>query len=207
MAGQYPFALTACTVVAVLLGSASTNAGVLYSTSGASVSGLGDTLGTTFDQLVLSPFSGTINGSTFELNPFSFTVGINAHTPITPPPSALPLLSETLTIDGVTSTIFIPYSISIDRTDTLNVATGPFPLTFPGFNAPLMIVDGFVVTLVPGTVQASIGPGGTGTFSGGLFAQIAPIPEPATWTMMILGFAGLGLVGLRRKSAEALAKS
>jgi MYXO-CTERM domain-containing protein len=27
----------------------------------------------------------------------------------------------------------------------------------------------------------------------------APVPEPQTWAMAVLGFAGLGLLGLRRK--------
>jgi hypothetical protein len=30
---------------------------------------------------------------------------------------------------------------------------------------------------------------------------IAPVPEPSTWAMMILGFAGVGFMGYRRKSA------
>ncbi len=31
----------------------------------------------------------------------------------------------------------------------------------------------------------------------------APVPEPSTWAMMLLGFAGLGLLGYRRGSARA----
>jgi hypothetical protein len=34
--------------------------------------------------------------------------------------------------------------------------------------------------------------------------QIAPIPEPSTWAMMILGFAGVGYMAYRRKSKPAL---
>jgi hypothetical protein len=30
------------------------------------------------------------------------------------------------------------------------------------------------------------------------------IPEPSTWAMMILGFAGIGLMAYRRKSKPAL---
>ncbi len=37
---------------------------------------------------------------------------------------------------------------------------------------------------------------GTGT--------ISAVPEPATWAMMMLGFLGLGVVGLRRKAGAAL---
>jgi hypothetical protein len=32
----------------------------------------------------------------------------------------------------------------------------------------------------------------------------APVPEPSTWAMMILGFAGLGFMAYRRKSTTAL---
>jgi hypothetical protein len=34
--------------------------------------------------------------------------------------------------------------------------------------------------------------------------QIAGVPEPATWAMMILGFAGVGFMAYRRKSKPAL---
>lgn len=37
------------------------------------------------------------------------------------------------------------------------------------------------------------------------FAPGSPIPEPSTWTMMVLGFAGLGFAGYRasRRTAPA----
>jgi len=31
----------------------------------------------------------------------------------------------------------------------------------------------------------------------------APVPEPSTWLMMILGFLGLGFVAYRRKNQTA----
>jgi len=34
------------------------------------------------------------------------------------------------------------------------------------------------------------------------FDQIAAVPEPSTWAMMILGFAGLGFMAYRRKSSQ-----
>jgi len=33
---------------------------------------------------------------------------------------------------------------------------------------------------------------------------VAAVPEPSTWAMMILGFAGLGFMAYRRKSKPAL---
>jgi hypothetical protein len=32
---------------------------------------------------------------------------------------------------------------------------------------------------------------------------MTPVPEPSTWALMLLGFAGLGFAGWRRAAAEA----
>jgi hypothetical protein len=34
--------------------------------------------------------------------------------------------------------------------------------------------------------------------------EVAAVPEPATWAMMILGFAGVGFIAYRRTSKPAL---
>ncbi|MBO9499958.1 MAG: PEPxxWA-CTERM sorting domain-containing protein [Novosphingobium sp.] len=55
----------------------------------------------------------------------------------------------------------------------------------------------------PGTVPSPTGPT-TPTLGpgGGLpFPAITPIPEPRTWLMLILGFAGVGVVIRRRRAA------
>ena len=36
-------------------------------------------------------------------------------------------------------------------------------------------------------------------FSPGIFNSVAPVPEPSTWAMMILGFVGLGYMAYRRR--------
>jgi hypothetical protein len=44
------------------------------------------------------------------------------------------------------------------------------------------------------------------SFSVGSLQQVAPaVPEPSTWAMMILGFAGLGFMGYRRRKSVAIA--
>ena len=43
-----------------------------------------------------------------------------------------------------------------------------------------------------------------GTSTGDLNIQIGAVPEPSTWAMMILGFAGVGFMAYRRKSQGAL---
>jgi hypothetical protein len=43
-------------------------------------------------------------------------------------------------------------------------------------------------------------PGVSVTSDGGFFAQGASIvPEPSTWAMMLIGFAGLAVMGYRRR--------
>jgi hypothetical protein len=186
-------------LVTAVLTTAAANAGVTYSTTGYNVIQLGDNLGSPFDQLLLSPFTGTINGSgIYELNALTFTVGVNSSYVYTPAVGTLPPIFETLTINGVTETLNVPYSIHIDYSDTLTIATGPDPLTFPGFNAPLYF-PGYTVTLIPQV----LGPDGVGAYSGILEAQITAVPDPATWAMMLLGFAGVGFMAYRRKSKPA----
>jgi hypothetical protein len=50
-------------------------------------------------------------------------------------------------------------------------------------------VDGGAFDTGYATGQAGLVPGG----------QIAGVPEPATWAMMVLGFAGVGLYGMRKR--------
>ncbi len=47
----------------------------------------------------------------------------------------------------------------------------------------------------------------TGPYSGTYLALSPVVPEPSTWAMMLLGFAGLGFAGYRasRKSAKVAA--
>jgi hypothetical protein len=56
------------------------------------------------------------------------------------------------------------------------------------------------------TVLFGVNDGGNGNFyydSTGLSATISSVPEPATWAMMILGFAGMGFMAYRRNSRLA----
>ena len=62
-------------------------------------------------------------------------------------------------------------------------------------------------SLVPGGNNSLIVTGTSGggaSFTGNLaFSQVAAIPEPATWMMMLLGFAGIGFT-MRRKNKSTL---
>ena len=44
---------------------------------------------------------------------------------------------------------------------------------------------------------------GTGSNnSGGVWIEVPAVPEPSTWAMLLLGFAGLGFVAYRRKTKD-----
>ncbi|THD55842.1 MAG: PEP-CTERM sorting domain-containing protein [Bradyrhizobium sp.] len=45
---------------------------------------------------------------------------------------------------------------------------------------------------------------GSGEFTGTMTPITTDVPEPSTWAMMLLGFAGLGFIAFRRKSKPAL---
>jgi hypothetical protein len=52
-------------------------------------------------------------------------------------------------------------------------------------------------------VKYTINSDGIGGFNGGIAMSVAAVPEPATWAMMILGFAGIGFMAYRRKNGAA----
>ena len=52
-------------------------------------------------------------------------------------------------------------------------------------------------------MQTSTGVIGSEAFA--VLGTTGAVPEPATWAMMALGFAGLGLSGYRRAKARGLA--
>jgi Domain of unknown function (DUF4082)/PEP-CTERM motif len=60
-------------------------------------------------------------------------------------------------------------------------------------------------TAAPGTVPTTtFGPTAPNFFSSANMEFTAAVPEPSTWAMMILGFAGIGFMAYRRKSRPAL---
>jgi hypothetical protein len=44
---------------------------------------------------------------------------------------------------------------------------------------------------------------GNGLVTIDLISPITPVPEPSTWAMMILGFAGVGFMAYRRRNQAA----
>jgi hypothetical protein len=66
--------------------------------------------------------------------------------------------------------------------------------------APLILTPGNHTIIANGTLT-----GPSGAYSGTLNIQAVPVPEPATWAMMLVGFAGIGMI-LRRSRRPALAQ-
>ncbi len=79
---------------------------------------------------------------------------------------------------------------------TLNGNNGSVTIDF--VNTPILFTySGGTISLVLSDVTLT--PGNTANFTG-QFTVTAAVPEPGTWAMMILGFAGIGFLAYRRKS-------
>jgi len=88
-------------------------------------------------------------------------------------------------------------TFSYDPTDAnFLLSTGAFTLSTRtngnGGTAALFSAD--ITTQEPGLTQATTGPVGALVFT-------PAVPEPSTWAMLILGFAGIGFLSYRRKSS------
>lgn len=84
------------------------------------------------------------------------------------------------------------------------------PLTTPpGTNVswnllidPAVTITGWYFTLNGADINTSSG--GTDFGPGTVIYTARPVPEPSTWVMIILGFAGVGFTAYRRKSKSTL---
>jgi hypothetical protein len=100
-----------------------------------------------------------------------------------------------------------------------NNATGqpePLSLSFDVTNgAPVIVfaeiqvdgLDGVADLGDPPTLSLNLPKGASVTTASGVFDNFtsAPVPEPSTWAMMLLGFAGLGFFGYRQRRKPARA--
>lgn len=164
---------------------------VNYTTSGFTLTGLGDKIGSGYDWLSGTSVTGTLSDpSTILLNSLSFTAGVNAIVPQNY--NNVYSIAETMTIGSGASQITIPFNLSINYSDTLTIVGGT---TFS-------ILDGNSLWQVA-VLGMTLGPNSGGTMTGSLMAQVTdPVsqaPLPAALPLFASGLGGMGLFSWWRK--------
>jgi hypothetical protein len=145
-----------------------------FTTGSYNRTGLGDQMGTTFDELHIYSSTGSA-AVTFgvpqivPVNPFDFVVGVNAWTPNTDGPYAA---LRTMTVDGIPGSLTQDFFVDISNTDTLRFLDGP-PFTF------VVLSGGYQLEVTPLALTLANQP--VGTHHGTLYARFlaTPIPEPS----------------------------
>ena len=137
-------------------------------------------------------FGSVLTGSTTSSTSFSDTFTFN----IAGSAGSLNSQISTLLLNGSQNVNFT--SILLDGTYAFSkTSTDPAPEVWALLN-PVTVGLGTHTISVVGTL---LGP--TGSYSGTL--NVAAVPEPATWAMMLLGFGAMGLV-IRRRRQPVLAQ-
>jgi hypothetical protein len=102
-----------------------------------------------------------------------------------------------LTVDGSNVKAYLDNDPAIDVTTSVMT-----------INNPENVINLFLDNLVGGGQQEwSSGSIDRALFYSGVvdgIGNVSPVPEPSTWAMMILGFAGVGFMAYRQKSKPAL---
>jgi PEP-CTERM motif-containing protein len=130
-------------------------------------------------------------------------------------PTSAEILSSPVGLSG----IVVPYVtgfIDVSNGTITNVSsnlifsqTGP-PDVFLGFNLVCGGCDGNFSSITSANfLQHNIPTGGFSIsnlegFQGVTFSEVNAVPEPSTWAMLLLGFAGVGFMAYRRKPKPAL---
>ena len=171
---------------------------VSYTTSGFSLTGLGDTINSGYDWLSGTAEQGTLSDpSTILLNTLSFTAGVNATVPQTY--NNIYSISETMTIGAGSSQITIPFSLAINYQDTLTIAATTFS-----------ILDGSTLWQVA-VNGLTLGPNGGGTQTALLTARVTDPPSaaplPAALPLFASGLGAMGLFGWWRKRKNGAASA
>jgi plastocyanin len=117
----------------------------------------------------------------------------------------LPAQASTVVVD-VSSSGFDPLNINIVQNDTVDFhpVADPFfeilSLSGPqGFFSGIVTSDYFLTFTIAGNYSYEDDLRHNGVI--GTISVASAVPEPSTWAMMILGFAGLGFLGYRRRQS------
>ena len=100
--------------------------------------------------------------------------------------------------EDITSPSLLTGGVNADGSIALGVLNIRGPLNFPQFSE----TDEGDWQLMPNATTTTPDLGTDGKFT---LAVHTAIPEPSTWAMMLLGFAGLGFAGYLRRTARPLA--
>jgi len=175
--------LLAGAALAAVLAPAGANAAVVFTTDANHYEGLGDSIGSAFDQIDLSSVTNTFTGyGTYLLNKVTFTVGVNANVGGY---SEAGTLANTGTSSIGAFSYAVPYLISISNSDTITL--GGNTVVWNGFNIKFN--------------ELTLTSGGPQVF-GDLTATVTGVPEAASWALMLAGF-GLAGAAMRRRRQSA----
>ncbi|MES2195759.1 MAG: choice-of-anchor K domain-containing protein [Pseudomonadota bacterium] len=169
-------------------------------------------VGSAFSSALLTPFKvGTLsyfNGTT-ALGTEASAVDLALHSTFTNP--SLGLVNSVFTL-GLTTTANVDGEPNASA-DFVSLANSFVPTVFDiGGTQYTVKLTGFVLTGGSGFLDSNntafhVLEGGVATAD--LYAEVTSavpaVPEPGTWAMMILGFAGVGVVTYRRRKTAALA--
>jgi hypothetical protein len=166
-------------------------------------------------------------GGTATANAAALVISAGTTTIVSPPasgtfgnsfnPVALGLFTDTYTLNILASSLSNASLITIDMTGANNidfacascsvrldstaftlVSTGPLDVFTLN---PILLGAGLHTLTLTGNVTA----GPTASYSGTMNFDVAPVPELATWAMMLVGFGGIGMaVRRRQRSSGAL---
>lgn len=123
----------------------------------------------------------TLSGTPFVYNGNNFNLLVS----FTAPPGTNP--SSALFTDSIIGTVTSNSNGGV----FINFDNTPQHFTFAGGSFDFFVND------------LSVTAGESVAVTGTITAQIAAVPEPSTWAMMILGFAGVGFMAYRRRNNQA----
>ena len=86
--------------------------------------------------------------------------------------------------------------------NAVNFIVGGLPAYQPSHVYSFLLNTG---TAIPTQLHFGVGDGQFSDNGGAYRIVVTGVPEPATWAMMLIGFAGLGFVSMRRQKPAALA--
>ena len=153
-----------------------------YTTNTTTFTGVGDEIGSNFDMVTLGSAGGFYTGNgTYLFSNVAFTAGLNSNNNH--------VVSGTFVGSGNVGNNFtfpVKYTLDINNVDTLTLGGNYFKVNTVGLHFNTL-------TLVSGG----------DTVFGQLTAVAGPVPEPAMWGLLLVGFGMVGVAARRRTTAIA----